>query len=160
MAYGFRMLVDIAERSLSDSYDDPTTAVAAIDRLHDLLRQLVQRPFPSGRYRDEAGDVRLVLPTMGWDGFVALAFDEIRQVGVGSPQVPRRLRAALEDLLVVAPPERRPPIQRQLILLDEACQELTVPDLDRTASRVPDRVGIGSSSDLLVPGFDGAADGG
>jgi uncharacterized membrane protein len=158
MAYGFRMLVDIAERSLSDSYEDPTTAVAAIDRLHDLLRQLVRRPFPSGHHRDEDGNVRLVTPTMDWDGFVALAFDEIRQVGVRSPQVPRRLRAALEDLLAVAPPDRRPPLQRQLMLLDDACEDLAVADLDRRAARVPDRAGIGSGADLLVADFDGAAD--
>ncbi len=50
VAYGFRMLVDIAERSLADSpYVDPTTAVQAIDRLHDGLRQLARRAFPDGR---------------------------------------------------------------------------------------------------------------
>ena len=41
VAYGVRLLVDIAERSLADSpFQDPTTAVQAIDRLHDILRQL------------------------------------------------------------------------------------------------------------------------
>ena len=36
VAYGVRLLVDIAERSLADSpFQDPTTAVQAIDRLHD-----------------------------------------------------------------------------------------------------------------------------
>ena len=41
VAYGMRLLVDIAERSLSESpFQDPTTAVQAIDRLHDILRQL------------------------------------------------------------------------------------------------------------------------
>ena len=58
LAYGFRMLVDIAERSLADTFD-PTTAVQAIDRLHDGLRQLAPRPFPSGEYRDDEGTVRL-----------------------------------------------------------------------------------------------------
>ena len=57
------MLVDIAERSLSDGpFLDPTTAVQAIDRLHDCLRQLAPRPFPDGRYRDKNGEVRLVTP--------------------------------------------------------------------------------------------------
>ena len=60
MAYGLRLLVDIAERSLSDGpFLDPTTAVQAIDRLHDCLRQLAPRPFPDGRYRDKRGEVRL-----------------------------------------------------------------------------------------------------
>ena len=50
VAYGIRLLVDIAERSLAESpFQDPTTAVQAIDRLHDILRQLARRPFPDGR---------------------------------------------------------------------------------------------------------------
>ena len=54
VAYGMRLLVDIAERSLSESpFQDPTTAVQAIDRLHDILRQLARRPFPDGRIDDE-----------------------------------------------------------------------------------------------------------
>ena len=56
VAYGFRMLVDMAERSLSDSpFLDPTTAVQAIDRLHDGLRQLAVRELPDGRYYDGDG---------------------------------------------------------------------------------------------------------
>jgi uncharacterized membrane protein len=99
VAYGLRMLVDIAERSVSESpFLDPTTAVQAIDRLYDCLRQLAPRPFPDGQYRDETGKVRLVTRTMAWDDYVHLAFDEIRMAGAQSPQVVRRLRAALEDL--------------------------------------------------------------
>jgi hypothetical protein len=70
---------------------------------HGLLRQLAPRAIPSGRHRDEEGRLRLVVPTLGWDGFVRLAFDEIRLAGAGSPQVTRRLTAALEDLLTIAP---------------------------------------------------------
>lgn len=56
VSYGVRLLVDIAERSLADSpFQDPTTAVQAIDRLRDCLRQLARRPFPSGDCRDEDG---------------------------------------------------------------------------------------------------------
>jgi len=38
-AFGFRKLVDIAERSVVQPFNDPTTAVQAINRLHDCLRQ-------------------------------------------------------------------------------------------------------------------------
>ena len=56
VAYGMRMLVDMAERALADSpFLDPTTAVQAIDRLHDCLRQLARRVFPDGLYRDADG---------------------------------------------------------------------------------------------------------
>ena len=39
VAYGIRLLVDMADRALADApWQDPTTAVQAIDRLHDCLR--------------------------------------------------------------------------------------------------------------------------
>ena len=145
-AYGFRMLVDIAERCLSDAFD-PTTAVQAIDRLHDCLRQLVRRPFPSGEYRDRDGTLRLTVSHITWEGYVRLAFDEIRQTGASSAQVVRRLNAALEDLLTVAPPERRAPLERQLDLLRAAVADNGWPDAERT-DLSSDRQGIGSANEL------------
>ena len=57
----------------------PTTAVQAIDRLHDCLRQLAGRPLPDGMHRDEQGTVRLMTQAMTWDGYVHLARLEIRR---------------------------------------------------------------------------------
>ena len=45
-AFGIRMLVDVGVRAVSPAMADPTTTTQAIDRIHDLLRQLVGRPFP------------------------------------------------------------------------------------------------------------------
>jgi uncharacterized membrane protein len=118
VAYGLRLLVDIAERSLADSaFQDPTTAVQAIDRIHDCLRQLARRPFPSGLHRDEQGTVRLRIRPMAWDALVHLAFDEVRLAGAESPPVTRRLRAALEDLRSIAPRDRQAALDLQLELL-------------------------------------------
>ena len=87
VAYGMRLLVDVAERSLSESpFQDPTTAVQAIDRLHDILRHLASRPFPDGRFPDEDGQIRLLVKMMTWEDYVHLAFDEIRMAGAGSLQ--------------------------------------------------------------------------
>lgn len=144
MAYGLRMLVDIAERSLSDGpFLDPTTAVQAIDRLYDCLRQLAPRPFPDGTYRDKAGEVRLVTSVMTWENYVHLAFDEIRIAGGGSPQVARRLRAALEDLLTVAPAERKQCLREQLELLQSGVQDAITERADATYASRGDRSGIG-----------------
>ena len=124
VAYGMRLLVDIAERSLSESpFQDPTTAVQAIDRLHDILRQLACRPFPDGRIHNEDGQTRLLVKTMTWEDYVHLAFDEIRMAGAGSPQVSRRLVAALMDLRHVALPERIEVLDEQLGLLRAATVE-------------------------------------
>jgi Predicted membrane protein (DUF2254) len=68
VAYGVRLLVDIAERSIAESpMQDPTTTVQAIDRLHDIVRQLAGRTFPDGHHRDEEGVVRLSEKSMSWD---------------------------------------------------------------------------------------------
>jgi uncharacterized membrane protein len=146
VAYGLRMLVDIAERSLADSpFLDPTTAVQAIDRLHDCLRQLARRPFPDGRHRDHASVVRLTVPTMSWEAYVHLAFDEIRQVGAGSPQVARRLRASLEQLRAYTLPDRVAVIDEQLALLDEEVRRV-VPEAELAYSLESDPQGIGVRS--------------
>jgi uncharacterized membrane protein len=79
---------------------------------------------------------------MSWEAYVRLAFDEIRQVGAGSPQVARRLRASLEDLRGYALPERVPVIDDQLALLDEEVRRV-VPEPELAYSLVSDRQGIG-----------------
>lgn len=150
VAYGFRMLVDIAERSLADSpFQDPTTAVQAIDRLHDCLRQMARRPFPDGSHRDDAGVVRLMVPSMSWDAYVHLAFEEIRLVGAASPQVSRRLQAALEDLRTVALPERRPVLDAQLEQLAESIREAVTSRRDVAMGLDPDRLGLGVRADAI-----------
>lgn len=151
VAYGIRMLVDIAERSLSSGpFEDPTTAVQAIDRIHDILRQISRRPLHSGHYDDDGGTLRLTVPTMLWDGYVRLAFDEIRQAGAGSPQVSRRLMLALDDLMSITPPERQPPLEQQRALLMESAGSAAPTKADRKAALVPDSSGIGSATDLVT----------
>ena len=150
VAYGIRLLVDIAERSLADSpFQDPTTAVQAIDRLHDILRQLARRPFPDGRHRDEDGQVRLIVRTMSWEAYVHLAFDEIRLAGAGSPPVARRLTAALTDLRSVAPPERVPIIDLQLDLLTTAVEASLSDERDAALALREDREGVGAAANAL-----------
>jgi uncharacterized membrane protein len=144
VAYGLRMLVDMAERAVSDSpFLDPTTAVQAIDRLHDCLRQLALRRFPDGLHRDDDGMVRLVVPAMDWDAYVHLAFDEIRMAGARTPQITCRLTEALVDLMQVAPPERAAPVREQLQLLHAAAGDVFDQDRDLDFALDADRQGIG-----------------
>lgn len=117
VAFGFRQLVDIAVRALSPGINDPTTAVQALDRIHDLLRRLVHRRFPPERQVAD-GAVHVVLPRTGWPDFVRLALDEIRIAGEGQLQVARRMEAVLADLLEAAPVERRSPLLAQRVALE------------------------------------------
>jgi uncharacterized membrane protein len=114
VAYGFRQLVDIAERALSPSTNDMTTAVQALDQLHDLLRRLVTRPFPAAVYRAADGQVRLVLPPPRLADFLGLALDEITYWGKDSPRIRHRVGTLLEDLHTVAGPQHRETVRRAL----------------------------------------------
>ena len=155
-AYGLRKLVDIAERTIASSpFDDPTTTVQAVHRIHDLLRLLVAREFPDGRHYDADGELRLVEPTLDWPGYVRLAFDELRIVGASSPQVARRLRAALEDLKAIAPPARQAPLDRQLELLEAAVKRQFDDDVDVEGALAGDPEGIGTGKDVVTG--DGSA---
>lgn len=143
VAFGFRQLVDIAERALSPAVNDPTTAVQALDQVHDLLRRLATRPTPPGALTDERGVVRLVVPVADFEDYVALGLDEVRHYGRASVQVDRRLRALLADLLTVVPPERRPVLCRQLALLDAAVGRSFEDADDRLVASRPSTQGHG-----------------
>ena len=151
LAYGFRKLVDIAVRSIAQPFNDPTTTVQALHRLHDLLRQIAARPLPCGEHRDKDGVVRLVERTVSWDGYVRLAFDEIRLAGASEPQVTRKMCAAVADLKSVAPPDRQEPLDRQLRLLNAAVRRAHDDDEDILAALTPDTEGIGSGADVTAP---------
>jgi uncharacterized membrane protein len=142
--FGMRLLVDIAERSLSSGINDPTTATQVVDELHDLLLHLGSRPFPTGWHADPTGEPRLYVPMPSWDIYVALAFEEIRHHGGGTLQVVRRIRSAVENLLIDLPEERHPALRRQLRLLDETAAWTFRSDAEREAARHPDAQGIGS----------------
>ena len=105
VAFGVRQLVDVAERALSPGINDPTTAVQALDELHDLLRRLATRPLPDGLHRDTDEVVRLTTPAPGFGDFLTLALAEIEQYGEDSAQVQTRIDELLDDLASAARPE-------------------------------------------------------
>jgi uncharacterized membrane protein len=149
-AYGFRKLVDVAQRALGTSSNDATTAVQVVNRLHDCLRQIADRPIPNGHLRDEDDELRLIERVLDWDGYVRLAFDEIRLAAGGYPQVTRRLEAALADLKTVAPAERQAALDRQLRLLASGVARSLEDEDDRRAALVADAQGIGSGADVAI----------
>lgn len=120
---------------------DLTTTVQVIDRVHDVLRQLARRELPNGVLVDDSGQVRLVIRPMDWHAYVRLGFDEMG--GAGSPQVARRLRAALDDLIEYAPADRRAPLTEQLNLLSDAVEQAAENDHNLQLAQYPDPLGLG-----------------
>ena len=140
----FRVLVDVGCKALSAGINDPTTAVAAIDQIQDLLGRLGARRLGTGQVRDRAGNLRLEMHKPAWEDFVSLALDEIRQYGKGTFQVVRRLRAMLEDLLEIVPDPRRQALREQLALVQRGVDREFVDEEDHARASTGDAQGVGS----------------
>lgn len=113
VAYGFRQLSDVAERVLSPSTNDHTTAIQAIDQLHDLLRRLATRPLPDRVHCDEDGHVRLVVREVGFAHYVDIAVEQVATWSQNSPRVLARLADLVDDTLTVVRPEHRRALEEQ-----------------------------------------------
>ncbi len=142
-AFGIRQLVDIALRALSPGINDPTTAIQALDRIHDLLHRLVQRQIPAPLLRDPTGQARLFLRRPGWEDYVLLAVEEIRLAAEGQVHVLRRTRQMLLDVLLVAPDVRRRPIEEAIERVDRSAARGLDDELDRRIARPTDPHGQG-----------------
>ncbi len=153
-AFGIRIVVDAGAKALSPGVNDPTTAVVAIDQVHDLLQFLGTRRLRTGEHRELDGTLRLVENQPTWPDFVSLGIDEIRMFGEGSVQVARRLRAAIADLLQVVPAERRPPLEEQLELLDASVARGFADELDQHRASVADHQGVGGTRRTMRPAAD------
>ena len=143
-AFSFRIIVDIASKALSPAINDPTTAVLAIDQIHYLLRSVGGRFLDEGLSYDKSGSLRLVYRTPDWEDFVGLAVTEIRQFGGTSIQVVRRLRAMLENLIEVLPPERIARLQTELALLRRFVDHSFAEPEDQAMAHISDLQGVGS----------------
>jgi len=144
-AYGIRLLVDVALRALSPAVNDPTSVTQTLNQLDDILQRLVGRSLGDGFLLDASGRARVRYPAPTWEAFLALAVDEVRLFGAGNLQVARRLRALLEDLLVIAPVPRKGPVQARLDLLQLAVDRAFSHPADAAEAAVADRQGIGSA---------------
>jgi len=142
-AFAFRIVVDIASKALSPAINDPTTAVLALDQIHNLLREVGVRRLDTGSVHDSAGQVRLVYRTPDWEDFVGLAVTEIRQFGANSTQVVRRMRAMLENLIPLLPPHRSTVLRRELDLLKSTVGRGFAMLQDRERADIPDFQGLG-----------------
>jgi uncharacterized membrane protein len=142
-AFAFRIMVDIASKALSPAINDPTSAVLAIDQIHHLLRSVGGRRLDEGLAHDTSGSIRLIYRTPDWEDFVYLAVTEIRQFGSSSIQVARRLRAMLENLAEVLPPERTALLRSELTLLHRSCGRSFPEPEDQVLADVSDLQGVG-----------------
>jgi hypothetical protein len=111
------------------------------------MLMVVGRTDFSGRgvFRDPDGTPRVVLPSRGWEDYLALGVTEIRQYGGDSVQVLRRLRALLLRLQEHVLPEHRAAVDEELARLDATMRGRFGEGVDLDLAQAPDRQGLGGS---------------
>jgi len=142
--FAIRVMVDVAARALSPAVNDPTTAVEVLDGLETVLLGLSWRDLRRGRIADGTGRLRLTFPNPAWEELLDLSVTEIRRFGAGSPQVTRRMRALLGDLLEHTPDERDAAVLAQLARLEAAVRAEVSDPVELQYALTADRLGIGN----------------
>jgi uncharacterized membrane protein len=144
--FAFRIVVDIASKTLSPAINDPTTGVLALDQIHRLLGAIARRRLDTGRVHDGGGQLRLAYRTPDWEDFVGLSVTEIRHFGRESIQIVRRMRAMLESLIEVVPPQRVALLRAELDLVNRGVdQDFRDPE-DRIRAASADSLGVGGAT--------------
>ena len=148
LSFSIRIMVDIANKALSPAVNDPTTASQVLNYLEETLVSLGRLPHLDGTWEfgGEGGKSRLILPTPGWEDYVALGVTEIREYGATSVQVMRRLRALLETLLESVRPEYRQAVLDELARLDSTVAGTWKESVDFDLALMADRHALGGSS--------------
>ncbi|MFF3768252.1 DUF2254 family protein [Streptomyces sp. NPDC001922] len=117
----FRLLADIALRSLSPAVNDPATAVQALDHTEELLALAAVRDLGTGRLADARGRTRLVMDVPDWPDWLGTAVDDVMVAAEGSPMVLLRLRALFHRLARECPEPRREAVAVRLRQVEAEC---------------------------------------
>jgi uncharacterized membrane protein len=141
--YAIRLIVDIAIKALSPAINDPTTAVQALDQIEDLLLRLGRVSLEAGRIYDDKGKIRLIVPFPTWEDYLHLSLGEIQHYGADSVQVMRRMKALINNLTAILPPERRPALQYWEQRLEGTIERAFAEPEERIAASIADRQGLG-----------------
>ncbi len=142
--FAVRIMVDIAIRALSPAVNDPTTAIQVLDHLEELLRVIGTTSLERrGELRDDAGRLRVVVPSQRWEDFLSLGVTEIREYGARSIQVMRRLRTLLEGLREEVLEDYRPAVDEEMRRLDATVEASFGGSVDLDRAVLADRQGIG-----------------
>lgn len=103
VAFGIRRLVDIAAKALSPGINDPTTAVAAIGAMSEILCELADCRLGPRLRRDDEERIRVAVPNPTFTQILALACDQPRRYGQAEPAVLIALLTMLTDIADVTP---------------------------------------------------------
>ncbi len=96
--FGIVQIVDIGLKAISPAVNDPTTAISCVDQLGSLVIRWLGRAPPAGRFYDPPYVLRVVVPWIGLEGLLDLAFEQLRHYAEADAAVSLRLMRALCDI--------------------------------------------------------------
>jgi uncharacterized membrane protein len=120
--------------------------VLALDQIHRLLRVAGRLRLHSCVMRDGLGQPRVICRTPDWNDFVRVACTEIRACGAGQVQVARRLRALLDNLIMLLPEFRHAELIAERERLDLAVRAAYSIPADLALASLPDVQGLGGAA--------------
>ncbi|MCW5733776.1 MAG: DUF2254 domain-containing protein [Enhydrobacter sp.] len=107
LSFSIRRIVEIAQRALSPSVNDPTTAIYCIDRLGEALARLAGRKMPTSHRLDPEGHLRVVAQPVSFGPLAQEAFAAVARYGMADVDVVRALLHTLDRLTDRIPPSER-----------------------------------------------------
>lgn len=128
LSFSMSQLVEIALRAMSQSLNDPFTAVAVIDRLAAALAELDHRRLRPPTYKDQGGSVRVILETDDWPRLLDSVFNPIRYAARTSPIVLDVLARRFCQLRSLVSTDKQRPLIRHLRAIESAALLLGSPD--------------------------------
>ena len=151
---GVRQIADIALRALSPGVNDPTTAVACLNRLAEILVRFGTRRMPRQVRTAEDGRVSFVARATTFEQLVEASLPQLRHYGIADPIFAAHLVRTVGRVGALVPPERR------AVLADHAREMLAAAEaaLDRPEDRRRiEAVGAAALASLEAPSHGGAS---
>jgi uncharacterized membrane protein len=96
--FGIVQIVDIGLKAISPAVNDPTTAISCVDQLSSLVIRWLGRAPPASAFYDPPYVLRVVVPWIGFEGLLDLAFEQLRHYAESDAAVSLRLMRALCDI--------------------------------------------------------------
>ncbi len=103
--FSVHLLVEIALRALSPGVNDTFTAIVCVDRLSASLARAWSSNLCAGVYRDDAGAIRVVYPSITANSLFHDSIPPLRRAARGNGLVTNALVRALTRLAQTAPEE-------------------------------------------------------
>jgi uncharacterized membrane protein len=148
---GFRQLVDITNRAMGTTQNDPYTAVQALHHLTTLLADAARRSFSVRELHDADGALRVIVPIMTFPTHLKVVCGHVRQGGLERhPRVTLELLRLLRAVATSAiGSRRRTAVVRELeLVLASARRTLAAgPDLEEIESAGAEIRGLLESAD-------------